>query len=98
MPITVVLELNLKADHVDAVLAGLREILPDTRAFDGCVSVSVVRDADDPSHIALIERWEQRSDQERYFAWRQETGSLAAMADAATGPPRVTYYEERPEI
>jgi quinol monooxygenase YgiN len=98
MPITVVLELNLKADRVDAVLAGLKEILPDTRAFDGCLSVSVVRDADDRSHVALIERWAQRSDQERYFAWRQETGSLAAQADDAAGPPRVTYYEERPEI
>jgi len=98
MPITVVLELNLKADRVDAVLAGLREILPDTRAFDGCVSVSVVRDADHQSHVALIERWEQRSDQERYFAWRQESGALDGLADDATGPPKLTYYEERPEI
>ncbi len=98
MPITVVLELNLKPDRVDDVLAGLKEILPDTRAFDGCLSVSVVRDADNRSHIALIERWEQRADQERYFAWRQETGALAAVADDSTGPPTVTYYEERPEI
>jgi len=98
MPITVVLELNLKPDRVDAVLGGLKEILPGTRAFDGCVSVSVVRDADDRSHVALIERWEQRSDQERYFAWRQETGALAGLAEDATGPPSVTYYEEHPDI
>jgi quinol monooxygenase YgiN len=98
MPITVVLELHLRDEVVDDVLAGLERDLPDTRAYDGNVSVDVVRDMAQPGHIVLIERWERREDQERYIAWRQETGSMDNVVAQSTAPPTITYYEELTEV
>jgi quinol monooxygenase YgiN len=94
MAVTVVLELYVKPESADDVIAGLKADLPDTRAFEGNLNVDVVRNQDDPAHITLIERWSERGDQERYIAWRQETGVLEKTAQVLAAPLKVTYYDE----
>ena len=76
MPVKVILELHMKSDTVDELLRKLAADLPDTRAYEGNLSVEVVRDQADPCHITLIERWRERADQEAYIAWRASTGSV----------------------
>lgn len=98
MAVTVVLELHVKPDVVDDVISGLKADLPDTRAYDGNVKVDVVRNQDDPGHITLIERWNRRGDQERYIAWREETGVLERTAQLLVSPLKVTYYDELMEV
>ncbi len=98
MPVTVILELYVKSEAVDEVVAGLAADLPDTRAYQGNLGVQVVRDQADPNHITLIERWQERADQERYIAWRQETGSMERTVAASSAPPTITYYDELQDV
>jgi quinol monooxygenase YgiN len=98
MAVTVVLELHLKPEGVADTLSDLERQLPDTRAYDGCLSVETFVDQDDPCHVVLIERWREKADQERYLAWRAETGSLGATVERSVGPPTITFLDLRPEL
>ena len=98
MPVTVILELHMKAETVEDVLQGLAADLPDTRAYKGNLSVDVVRDQADPCHITLIERWQERADQEAYIAWRTSTGSMEQTIAASAAPPTITYYDEMQDV
>jgi len=55
------------------LLAAFTTALVDTRAFDGCISVETLVDADNPDQIMLFEEWDSRGQQEKYLAWRVET-------------------------
>jgi quinol monooxygenase YgiN len=98
MPVTVILELRIKPEAVDDVLTGLAGDLPDTRAYKGNVSVDVVRDQADPCHVTLIERWEERADQEAYIAWRTSTGLMEQTIAVSSAPPTITYYDELQDV
>ncbi len=98
MAVTVILDLHFKPEDVDEVLAGFKVDLVDTRAFDGNLSVFTVRDQDDRGHVVLVERWEQRADQEKYIAWRSETGTLDKTAQRLTAPLAITYFDELAEV
>ena len=94
MSVTVIATLNLKPGLADTVLGGLKEMLPDTRAFQGCEDIHVVQNMDAPDTVILIEKWAARSDHEAYMAWRTETGALAAMAEVMAEPPIFTYCSQ----
>ncbi|MGR8918325.1 MAG: putative quinol monooxygenase [Gammaproteobacteria bacterium] len=93
MACVVLLELTLKDEAIEGTKEGLVSILPDTRAYDGCISVVATQDQDNPNTIVAVERWESRQHYEKYFAWRQETGALDAMADALAAPPSIRYMD-----
>lgn len=48
MPVTVVLELHLKPKTISDQLEDLRQQVPATLAFDGCLGVDAFVDHDDP--------------------------------------------------
>jgi quinol monooxygenase YgiN len=98
MPVTVILDLHLKPESVPDVLASLAKDLPDTRAFDGCLSVQTVRKQDDPGNVSLIERWESKEHQQRYLAWRASQTGDPRIAEATTAPITFTWYDEEPEV
>ncbi len=74
MPATVTLAFSLKPERGEEFKSLLRELLPDTRAYDGCQSVDVYQDQDNSGSICLVEDWESKAHQQRYQAWRDETG------------------------
>lgn len=97
MALTVLLDLRLKAEAVADAPAMLREILTDTRAFNGCVGVDVLVDAEDSSHLILLERWASPEADAAYRQWRAgagatELGSLLASA------PQVLQFETASDI
>jgi quinol monooxygenase YgiN len=98
MSVTVLATLKLKPGLAETVLAGLKEILPETRAFSGCESIKIVHDMDNPDTIGLVEEWVARSDHEAYMAWRTETGTLASMAEVLAEPPIFQYCNQRTDI
>lgn len=93
MTVTVLADLKLDPSNRDSFVAALAEMLPDTRAFEGCEGLEVIQDQDHAGHIVLIERWAQRSNHEAYMAWRTETGTLAAVAEMLTEAPVFTYCD-----
>jgi quinol monooxygenase YgiN len=92
MSVTVTLLFPTKAEESDNFWNALISVLPDTRAYDGCVSVTTHRDLDDPSKVFLIEVWDSREHQQKYLAWRVETGLMDAIGPMLAGPPAISAY------
>jgi quinol monooxygenase YgiN len=92
MSILVLLSMEAGPGNVPAVLDRLREILVDTRAFDGCEQVVVHQDEDVPERIVLEERWASRAHSDAYSAWRadrvEKDGLRALLASAVK-----THYD-----
>ena len=76
MAVTVTLALAIKKERLDEFKGVIKDALPDTRAFDGCQSVDVYENHDKPGEIFLVERWDSKEHQQKYIAWREETGMI----------------------
>jgi len=70
----------------------MRDILGDTRAYDGCEGITVQRNLDEPAKVMLIEHWQTREQYDKYLAWREENGSLGKIGELLDGPPSIRYY------
>ncbi len=93
MTCTVLLEIQLKPDVIDTAKGAFKELLPDTRAYDGCKNIDVVENQENPGNLVLVESWESRAKYEKYLAWRVETGALEKMAAMCAGEPSIRYFD-----
>jgi quinol monooxygenase YgiN len=90
--------MRFKPEATDEGIQALGDILPDTRAFDGCLRVDVVQDQAEKGHVILIEEWEAPEKHHAYMAWRKESGTSAGMRDALASPPAISYLDQRTDI
>lgn len=87
------IEFRARPEAVSEMLGWLRRILPDTRCREGCVSVAVTRNQDDPNNFAFVELWDSRAHYERYFAWREQTGVLTELAGMVDGEATFRFFD-----
>jgi quinol monooxygenase YgiN len=80
MTVTVALECHARPDTVEDVKQLFRSLATDTRAFEGCESINIFQDPDEPTTIVALNRWTSRDHYLRYVAWRQERGELDEIA------------------
>jgi quinol monooxygenase YgiN len=92
MPVTAHLDLNLKAEALPTATAVLRDILSDTRDFDGCLGVDVLVDSNDPAHFLVVEQWVSMEHDAAYRAWRAGDGA-SGLGDLLAAPPVLTHFE-----
>jgi len=59
-PIVIVAHWQTTAEHLDTVLGIVAELAPRSVAEPGCVGYEVLQDADEPTHLVLIERYRDR--------------------------------------
>jgi len=97
MPFTAHLDLNLKAEALPTAPAVLRDILSDTRAFDGCLGVDVLVDSKDPAHFLVVEQWVSMEHDAAYRAWRAGEGA-SGLGELLAAPPVLTHYETSFEV
>ena len=78
--------LNFKAAEgkFSSLLDLFNAVLADTRAYDGCIKVDVYED-ECASTVTLVEEWESLEHQQKYLAWRIETGIQEATRDILEG-------------
>ena len=76
----------------------LKAALVDTRAFDGCESIEVYVDADEPDTVILWEKFATRAHHEAYRAWRVETGLLDMLAPILAEDLTITYLDDQPGV
>ena len=76
----------------DAFDALMRDLLADTRAYDGCEGITVHRNMDEASKVVLIEHWDTRAQYDKYLKWREETGVLGKIGALLDGPPSIQCY------
>ncbi|MFM9429957.1 putative quinol monooxygenase [Arthrobacter sp. MP_2.3] len=92
MPVTAHLDLILTAEALPTAPAVLREILADTRAFEGCRGVEVLVDSTNPAHILVVEQWASMEHDSAYRAWRAAEGA-SSLGDLLAAPPVLTHFE-----
>ena len=87
LPLTLVLAEFSPAEGRGAdVLNWLEGVLPETRAYDGCKSLSVYQEINN-NKIILVEHWETKEKFIAYRDWRAETGSLGALVEMLDADP-----------
>ena len=91
MTVTALLDLRFDPARRDEGLAYLHTVLTDTRTFAGCLSVEVLVDAEDPTHVLAVERWESMYHDTMYREWRAGPGA-SALGDYLAGPPGLTKF------
>lgn len=78
----------------DQLVETLSSILSDTRAFDGCNSVSLVEQTDADGELLLIEDWDSAEDYEAYKTWRRESGTSVLGSDMVDASSLVSQTYE----
>ena len=95
MVVTVTLEFSVRLERADEFKILLRELLPDTRSYEGCLKVDVYQGHDDPRTIYLVEDWESKVHQQKYQAWRDESGISEVIGPFLTDKPRFNYLDKQ---
>ena len=74
----VIVSFPAKAGKMDVLKNAMKDALPETRAYDGCISVDTYIE-ESTNTIHLIEDWKSLDHQAKYLEWRVETGLLTAL-------------------
>lgn len=80
----VIVSFPAKPETINNLKETLKSALPDTRNFDGCISVKTFIE-ESANIIHLIEDWETLEHQQKYLAWRIETGLLDLLEPLLEG-------------
>ena len=65
----------------DDLVETMQSILPDTRAFDGCNSITLTESTETPGLLMLLEDWETADHYAEYKKWRAESGTSVLSGD-----------------
>ena len=77
----------------DDVVDSLIEILGESLKHDGCETIRIVQDQDDPDHVAGVTQWTERRIYDAYLAWRTEHGFTSTFEAMGTQPFVIHYYD-----
>ena len=95
MSVLVNLEIPVKKERIEDFFNYLRDILVDTRAYEGCIRLETYHEMEN-SKVLLIEEWEKIENQESYMQWRTETGLVEALTEFLDGELIIKkYYPKR---
>ena len=94
MSTAVTIDLSIDPAKVDEFLAFIEGIAPDTRAYDGCQLFDIWKDQDVAGRVLFYEIWDSRGHQEKYLAWRTETGLMDKLGPYLTAPPTISYLDK----
>ena len=93
MTTRVILDVKAKPGTGDELIAFVRSILPETRAYDGCTSVDALQNSDDADNVVLLGVWQSREQYEKYLAWQRERGTSARLVEALAEPPIIRHFD-----
>lgn len=86
-------DFRVKPEQTAVAEKMMRDALPDTRAFAGCISIDVMKDSEDPDRWFLMEEWESYDHHRAYVSWRVETGWSECFAANLDGEPTLRYFD-----
>ncbi|MGD0706382.1 MAG: antibiotic biosynthesis monooxygenase family protein [Trebonia sp.] len=92
MALTATLDLRLKADKLDTAFEVIHETLTATRAFPGCLGVSVLVDSADPAHVLVLETWESPEADNAYRQWRATPEGASNLGSLVAAAPSLTLF------
>ena len=74
----VIVSFPAKSESLETLKKAMKRALPDTRSFEGCISVNTFIE-ESTNTIHLIEDWETLDHQATYLNWRVENGLLTDL-------------------
>ena len=95
MAITVMLEFSVLVERAEEFKILLRELLPDTRSYEGCLRVDVYQGHDNPGIIYLVEDWNSKEHQQKYQSWRNESGIAEVVGPYLVEEPKLHYFDKQ---
>jgi quinol monooxygenase YgiN len=90
--LTAILDLRIKNDKLDSAFEVIHETLTATRAFPGCLHVSVLVDSADPAHVIVFETWESPEADNAYRKWRASAEGASDLGSILATAPGLTLY------
>jgi quinol monooxygenase YgiN len=90
--VTAILDLQFKADSLETAHKVIHATLTDTRAFPGCLDVTVLVDSDNPGHVILYETWESIEHDRAYRAWRASAEGASDLGSILAAAPKLTLF------
>jgi quinol monooxygenase YgiN len=72
----------------------LIKILGESLEHAGCQTIRIVRDQDDPDHVAGVTTWTERQNYVDYLDWRTRNGFTDTFEAMLTQPLLIRYYDE----
>ena len=97
MSVLVNLEIPVKKDRIEDFFDYLRNVLVDTRAYEGCIRLETYHEMEN-STVLLIEEWEKIENQESYMQWRTETGLVEALSEFLDGELIIKKYFPKKDV
>ena len=97
MSVLVNLEIPVKKERIEDFFDYLRDILVDTRAYEGCIRLETYHEMEN-SKVLLIEEWEKIENQESYMQWRNETGLVEALEEFIDGELIIKKYYPKKDV
>ncbi|MCX4095457.1 putative quinol monooxygenase [Nocardia sp. alder85J] len=91
-PIVAIVQLRIRPGQVAAARETLAKSIPDTRAFPGCLNVTLLADNADEQRITLVEEWASLEHDRAYRKWRAGAGAVPGMADLFEGIPQFSQH------
>ena len=91
--VVITLDLDVKAELVDAVCGGVAEMIKDTAKRPGFIDIRVVRQPG-TTRVLFVERWESEQAYNDYIAWRTERGDMDGFAATLNAPPVMTVWPD----
>ena len=71
----------------------LKDILPDTRSYDGCLGVKTYQGQDDPNTMIIMGKWESKSHFEKYLSGRRESDIFDQFVAMIESPPNSRFFD-----
>ena len=92
MSIVVLFSMSAKEESLEELKKYLKEILPDTRSFEGCQGVQLYENKESPTKVTIHAKWVSEEAQKKYVAWRMETGALNKLMTMLSEPASMPFY------
>lgn len=89
--VMVTLELDVKPEVIDAMCAGLPDMIKDTATRPGFIEIRIVRQPGS-NRVFFVERWASEQAYNDYIAWRTERGEMEGFAASLNSPPQMTVW------
>ncbi len=93
MSILVLVQAKIKTDSTSKFKSYLAEILPDTRAFDGCNLIDLYSETNKGNNIVLVENWDSREHYNKYHTWRTKTGVIDKIRIMIDGTANIKFFK-----
>tara|TARA_B100001250_G_scaffold219975_1_gene188707 strand:- start:1390 stop:1683 length:294 start_codon:yes stop_codon:yes gene_type:complete len=85
------LQLKIKSEKREEFLVWFKDLLPDTRNYDGCSELNLCSLASEPDAVDVISKWESQEKYDAYLAWRDEDGTLATLGNFVSADPAFRF-------